>query len=116
MFTIHDLEDYFGKTQIEVNGLTFNLIKDESMAGVLALWQCTTPDNSIVVYATPDWEDIAVSVEAFDDESQQMGCGCEIYEHEIHLFEDYIDVVKVLLKRILDKHMGILETIYVNND
>jgi hypothetical protein len=109
IFTIFDLESHFGKAQVEVNGITFNLLKDESLAGVLALW--ATPDYSYMAYATPDWEGVSLPIEVFVD---YQSIGCEEYEHEIELFDDYITVVKVLLKRILDKYMGIIETINID--
>jgi hypothetical protein len=101
MFTMHDLEGHYS-TRIKVNEITFKLVKDDTMAGIQAAWvDADIPWRGFVAYANPDWEGYSIITELYDGEGELVGS--ENCEQEINSFDEYIEVVKISLKRILDK-------------
>ena len=100
MFTMEDLKHFFDKATMEVNGITFRLTEDEDMAGELAVWY----SEKYRVLATPNFDDVPVAVEVLeiDVNGDCNNIDAEGYYGEVDSFEQYVEIVKTLTKKILD--------------
>lgn len=93
MFEQKDLEEHFGKT-IEVDGSTFTLEKVKELGGVCAVWM----NDSYLIYATPEFDGVAVPVHIIDVNDQEIGT--DGYYPEIDNFDRYCKIVKTLAEKI----------------
>jgi len=102
MFTIEDLKPFFDKATMEVNGVVFRLTEDEDMVGELAVWH----SEKYKVLATPCFDDVTVAVEVLeiDVNGDCNTIDADGYYGEINSFEQYVEIVKTLTKKILDNY------------
>jgi len=102
MLTIEDLKPFFDKTTIEIDGILFQLIQDEDMAGELAVWH----SEKYRVLATPNFDDVPVPIEVLEinENGDYNIINAEGYYGEVNSFEQYAEIVKTLTKKILDSH------------
>jgi len=100
MFTMKDLRPFFGKTTIEIDGTNFRLAQDEDMAGELAVWY----SEKYKILATPCFDDVPVPVEVLeiDENGDYNTINADGYYGEVNSFEQYVEIVKTLTKKILD--------------
>lgn len=103
MFTLKDLEAYFGKT-MRVNDIEFTLTKVEELSGELAVWV----SEDYIIRATPLFDNVPVPVEVLQKDLKVLddewcSIGTDAYTAEIDNFERYSKVVKVLSEKILRK-------------
>jgi len=97
MFTMKELEPFIQMAAtMEINDMTFILIKVEDLSGELAVWVSET----YRVYATPYFEGIPVPVHVIDCNNQEIGT--ESYPAEIDSFERYMKIVQTLTSKILE--------------
>jgi hypothetical protein len=80
--------------------MTFRLTEDEDMVGELAVW-CS---EKYKVLATPNFDDVPVPVEVseIDVNGDCNTIDADGYYGEVNSFEQYIEIVKALAKKILD--------------
>jgi hypothetical protein len=96
MFTMKELEPFIQMAAtMEINDMTFILIKVEDLSGELVVWVSET----YRVYATPYFEGIPVPVHVIDCNNQEIGT--ESYPVEIESFERYCKVVQTLVAKVL---------------
>jgi len=101
MFTMDDLQQYFDKATIEINGMMFKLTKREDMAGEVAVWN----NEKFQILATPNFDNVPVPVEVSEVIDGDIDIiDSEGYHGEVDNFEDYVNVVKHTAKQILDSH------------
>jgi hypothetical protein len=102
MFTIEDLKPFFDKATIEINGMNFRLTEDEDMAGELAVWY----SEKYRVLATPYFDDVPVAIEVLeiDVNGDYNTIDADGYYGEVDSFEQYVEIVKTLAKKILDNN------------
>ncbi len=100
MITMEDLKPFFDKAMIEIDGILFQLIQDEDMAGELAVWH----SEKYKVLATPNFDDVPVAVEVLeiDVNGDCITIDADGYYGEVNSFEQYVEIVKTLAKKILD--------------
>ncbi len=100
MFTMKDLKPFFGKTTMEIDEMNFRLTKDEDMAGELAVWY----SEKYKILATPCFDDVPVPVEVLeiDENGDYNTINADGYYGEVNSFEQYVEIVKTLTKKILD--------------
>lgn len=102
MFTIKNLKPFFNKATIEIDGTNFRLSQDEDMAGELAVWY----SEKYKILATPCFDDVPVPVEVLeiDENGDYNTINADGYYGEVNSFEQYVEIVKTLTKKILDNH------------
>lgn len=102
MFTMGDLKPFFDKATIEINGITFRLSEDEDMVGELAVWY----SEKYKILATPNFDDVPVPVEVLevDINGDFNTIDADGYLGEVHSFEQYVEIVKTLTKKILNNY------------
>lgn len=102
MFTMGDLKPFFDKATMEINGMTFRLTEDEDMVGELAVWY----SEKYKVLATPNFDTVSVPVEVLeiDANGARNAIDTEGYYGEVNSFEQYVEIVKTLTKKILANH------------
>jgi len=100
MFTMEDLKPFFDKATMEIDGMNFRLTEDEDMAGELAVWY----SEKYKVLATPDFDDVPVAIEVseIDVNGDCNTIDADGYYGEVNSFEQYVEIVKTLTKKILD--------------
>jgi hypothetical protein len=99
---MEDLKYFFDKATMEINGMNFQLIKDEDMAGELAVWY----SEKYRVLATPNFDEVPVPVEVLkiDANGDYNTIDADGYYGEVNSFEQYVEIVRTLTKKILDNH------------
>ncbi len=99
MFTMKDLKSFFDNATMEIDGIVFKLTEDEEMTGKMAVWY----SEKYKVLATPCFDDVSVAVEVMeiDVNGNCNTIDAEGYYGEIDSFEQYVNVVKSLTKKIL---------------
>lgn len=102
MFTIKNIKPFLNKATIEIDGINFRLAQDEGMAGELAVWY----SEKYKVLATPNFDDVPVPVEVLeiDENGDYNTINADGYYGEVNSFEQYVEIVKTLTKKILDNH------------
>lgn len=102
MITMEDLKPFFDKATIEIDGILFQLIQDEDMAGELAVWH----SEKYKVLATPNFDDVPIPIEVseIDKNGDYTIINAEGYYGEVNSFEQYAEIVKTLTKKILDNY------------
>jgi hypothetical protein len=97
---MENLKPFFNKAAMEINGTTFRLIESKEMAGELAVWY----SEKYKVLATPNFDDIPVAIEVLeiDVNGDCNTIDADGYYEEINSFEQYVEIVKTLTKKILD--------------
>jgi hypothetical protein len=99
MFTMDDLQPYYDNATLEINGLTYTLTKYEDMVGEVALWY----NDQYYILATPDLDGVPVAVEVAKVEDNEVNIiDSEEYNNEVNSFEEYVNVVKDIAKKIID--------------
>jgi hypothetical protein len=99
MFNLKDLEKFFGKATMNLNGIEFKLIRDKEMSGESAVW--VSEDYRIL--ATPDFDTVPVPVEVMEFVDGDWNIvGAEGYYKEINSFEEYVNAVRDLTKKIFE--------------
>jgi hypothetical protein len=99
MFTMDDLQPYYDNATLEINGLTYTLTKYEDMIGEVALWY----NDQYYILATPDLDSVPVAVEVAKVENNDVNIiDSEEYNNEVNSFEEYVNVVKDIAKKIID--------------
>lgn len=101
VFTMEDLKQYFDKATMEVDGMIFRLTKDEEMSGEMAVWY----SEKYKVLASPCFDNIPVAVEVLeiDENGDCNTIDADGYYGEVNSFEQYVEIVKILTKKILNK-------------
>lgn len=98
MFTMSDLEPYFDVAILQINNVTFKLIKHESIAGDLAVWCC----GEYQILATPYFDNVPIPVEVHKVEGTECKTiGTDSYPVEIDSFESYCKKVRTLAEKII---------------
>lgn len=98
---MEDLKPFFDKATMEINGMTFKLMKHEDMVGVVALWY----GEEYQILATPYLDEIPVAVEVLEVVNDDLNLiDSEGYYGEVNSFEEYVNVVKDIAKKIIDKN------------
>ena len=102
MFTMKDLKSFFDKASISIDGTDFRLTEEEGMTGELAVWY----SEKYKLLATPCFDDVPVAVEV---QEIDVNGDCNIvdadgYYGEVNSFEQYVEIVKTLTKKILNNH------------
>lgn len=102
MFTMEDLKPFFDNATMEVYGITFRLTEEEEMAGEMAVWY----SDKYKVLATPDFDGVSVAIEVMeiDVNGDCNTIDVDGYYGEVNSFEQYVNVVKSLIKKILANH------------
>jgi len=97
---MEDLKPFFDKTNIEINGMIFRLTGGEDMVGELAVWY----SEKYKVLSTPNFDDVPVPVEVseIDVNGDCNTIDADGYYGEVNSFEQYVEAVKTLTKKILD--------------
>jgi hypothetical protein len=91
MFTMKELKPFIQMAATrKINEMTFTLEKVEELSAVHAVWM----SESYKVYATPNFDNIPVSVHVVDCNEQEIGT--DGYPVEVDDFERYCKCVKVL--------------------
>lgn len=100
MFTMENLKPFFDKAILEINEMTFRLKEEENMAGEESVW-CS---EKYKVLATPRFDNVPVPVEVLEiDKNGDFNViDVEGYYGEVNSFEQYVEIVKTLTKKILD--------------
>jgi hypothetical protein len=100
MFTIKNIKPFLNKATIEIDGINFQLAQDEDMAGELAVWY----SEKYKILATPCFDDVPVPVEVLeiDENGDYNTINADGYYGEVNSFEQYVEIVKTLTKKILD--------------
>lgn len=100
MFTIKNIKPFLNKATIEIDGTNFRLAQDEDMAGELAVWY----SEKYKILATPCFDDVPVPVEVLgiDENGDYNTINADGYYGEVNSFEQYVEIVKTLTKKILD--------------
>ena len=100
MFTMKDLKPFFDKALISIDGNDFQLIEEEGMAGELAVWY----SRKYKVIATPCFDDVPIAIEVLeiDENGDCNTIDADGYYGEVNSFEQYVEIVKALTKKILD--------------
>ncbi len=95
-----DLNSFFDKGLMEIDGMNFRLTEDEDMAGELAVWY----SEKYKIIATPNFDNVPVPVEVseIDKNGDYNIIDAEGYYGEVNSFEQYAEIVKTLTKKILD--------------
>jgi hypothetical protein len=101
MFTMKDLKPFFDNATMEIDGIVFKLTEDEEMAGEMAVWY----SERYKVMATPFFDNIPVAVEVLeiDENGDCNTIDADGYYGEVNSFEQYVEIVKILTKKILSK-------------
>jgi len=98
---MEDLKPFFDKATMEIDGMTFRLTDECDMAGELAVWY----SDKYKVLATPGFDNVSVPVEVLEiDGKDYNSLDVDSYNGEVSSFEQYVEIVKTLTKKILDKH------------
>lgn len=97
-----DLNSFFDKGLMEIDGMNFRLTEDEDMAGELAVWY----SEKYKIIATPNFDNVPVPVEVseIDKNGDYNIIDAEGYYGEVNSFEQYSEIVKTLTKKILDNY------------
>lgn len=103
MFTMKNLKPFFDKAAMEIDGIIFLLTEDEDMAGELAVWY----SEKYKVLATPCFDNIPIPVEVLeiDENGACSTIDTDGYEGEVNSFEQYVEIVKTLTKKILNNRI-----------
>lgn len=96
-----DLKPFFDNATMEIDGIVFKLTEDEEMAGEMAVWY----SERYKVMATPFFDNIPVAVEVLeiDENGDCNTIDADGYYGEVNSFEQYVEIVKILTKKILSK-------------
>lgn len=102
MFTMKDLKPFFDNATMEIDGIIFRLTEDEYMVGELAVWY----SEKYKVLATPYFDNVPVAVEVLeiDVNGDCNTIDADGYYGEVNAFEQYVEIVKTLTKKILDNY------------
>lgn len=100
MFTMKDLEPFFDNATMEVDDIIFRLTEEEDMAGEVPVWY----SEKYKILATPCFDDVSVAVEVMeiDVNGDCNTIDADGYYGEVNSFEQYVEIVKALTKKILD--------------
>lgn len=95
-----DLKPFFDNATMEIDGIVFHLTEDEEMAGEMAVWY----SEKYKVLATPCFDNIPIAVEVLEIEGKGdfNNIDTDGYYGEVNSFEQYVETVKALTKKILD--------------
>lgn len=95
-----DLKPFFDKATLRINEMTFRLKEEENMAGEQSVWY----SEKYKVLATPCFDNVPVPVEVLeiDENGDCNTIDADGYYGDVDSFEQYVEVVKTLTKKILD--------------